>query len=52
MNKSDDEEYLDEQAKRTAPVAYNELYDSSEEESLTADVTPVSSQETSQDLLG
>ena len=52
MDESDEEENLDEQVKRTAPVAYNELYASSDEEQFTADVTPVSSQEESQDLLG
>ena len=51
MNESDEEENLDEQTKRTAPVAYNKLYDSSDEEPFTADVSPVSSQEESQDLL-
>ena len=45
MEESDGEEDMDEQVKRTAPVAYNELYDSSDEEPFTADVTPVSSQE-------
>ena len=52
MDGSDDDENLDEQVKRAPPVAYNELYDSSDEEHITTDITPLSSQEDSPDLLG